>query len=83
MIKIRARKFSGRCSRHKRYNPAIDGPEAADRACRRCTLLAEIYVTSLKLNKMIRQFNPAHDDTQHRGAELVDDSQMSLLDGLG
>jgi hypothetical protein len=79
-LKIRARKFDGRCSRHKRYNPAVDGLGAIKGGCPRCYLLFEIWETSLKLNRLIRNFDPRHDDLQ-RPAEPVaaDPRQMSLI----
>ena len=80
-MKIRARKFDGRCAKHKRYNPAVDGPGAIKGACPRCTLLFEIWQASLHLNKLIRNFNPTHDDLQRpvEKAPAVDPRQMSLL----
>src|SRR5260370_28337052 len=65
-LKIRARKFDGRCARHKNYNPAVDGAAAIRGACSRCTLLFEIWEASLNLNKLIRSFNPSHDDLKRR-----------------
>ena len=67
-MKIRSRKFNGRCSRHKRYNPAVDGPGAIKGACRRCELLFQIWETSLTLNRLIRQFDPTLDDLQRPAA---------------
>src|SRR5689334_6334224 len=61
-LKIRARKFDGRCAKHKRYNPAVDGLGGIRGACPRCTLLFEIWMASLELNKLIRRFDPNHDD---------------------
>jgi hypothetical protein len=80
-LKIRARKFDGRCSRHKGYNPAVDGPGAIRGACPRCTLLFEIWEASLKLNRLIRAFDPNHDDLKRRveDAPFVDPRQMSLI----
>ena len=80
-LKIRARKFDGRCSRHKGYNPAVDGPGAIRGACPRCTLLFEIWEASLRLNKLIRTFDPNHDDLKRRIEEtpFVDPRQMSLI----
>ena len=54
-MKIRARKFVGRCSRHKGYNPAVDGRGAIRGGCKRCELLADIWETSIKLNGLIRK----------------------------
>lgn len=81
-MKIRARKFDGRCSRHKRYNPAVDGAGAIKGGCARCTLLYEIWETSLQLNRLIRSFDPHHDDLQKPVAAKVpepDPRQMSLI----
>jgi hypothetical protein len=80
-VKIRSRKFDGRCSRHKRYNPAVDGPGAVKGACTRCTLLYEIWEASLRLNQLIRRFDPNHDDLQKLVEKLpeVDPRQMSLI----
>ena len=81
-MKIRSRKFDGRCSRHKRYNPAVDGPGAIKGNCPRCTLLFEIWEASLRLNKLIRKFDPSHDDLgkpNERTAPHVDPRQMSLI----
>ena len=80
-MKTRSRKFEGRCARHKRYNPAVDGRGAIKGGCPRCNLLFEIWEASLKLNQLIRKFDPSHDDLRRpvRPAEPVrDPRQMSL-----
>jgi len=82
-LKIRARKFDGRCARHKRYNPAVDGLGGVIGACPRCTLLFEIWTASLELNKLIRRFDPNHDDLKKPVAPVaavaVDPRQMMLI----
>ena len=81
-MKIRARKFDGRCSRHKRYNPAVDGLGAIKGGCPRCTLLFEIWEASLRLNGLIRSFDPRYDDLQRSEAAHTtapDPRQMSLI----
>jgi hypothetical protein len=45
-------------------------------------LLFEIWQTSLKLNQLIRKFDPSHDDLKRPGvlkAPAVDPRQMSLI----
>ena len=81
-MKIRSRKFDGRCGRHKRYNPATDGLGGIRGACRRCTLMFEIWETALRLNRLIREFDPNHDDVQRPRAETaaVDPRQMKLIE---
>jgi hypothetical protein len=81
-LKIRSRKFDGRCAKHKWFNPAIDGRGAIKGGCARCNLLFEIWETSLKLNKLIRQFDPGYDDLERPRPEVpaTDPRQMSLID---
>jgi hypothetical protein len=81
-LKIRARKFDGRCSRHKRYNPAVDGRGGIRGNCPRCVLLHEIWEVSLNLNRLIRNFDPNHDDVKKPPATKSlppDPRQMSLI----
>jgi len=80
-MKIRSRKFDGRCARHKRYNPVVDGAGGIKGGCPRCSLLFEIWQTSLTLNQLIRRFDPAHDDLRKPLPPRVeaDPRQMSLI----
>ena len=80
-LKIRSRKFEGRCARHKRYNPAVDGRGAIVGACPRCHLLFDIWEASLKLNQLIRTFDPRHDDLRKPAPQqpAPDPRQMSLI----
>jgi hypothetical protein len=81
-LKIRARKFDGRCGRHKRYNPAIDGTGGIRGGCPRCGLLLEIWEASLRLNRLIRRFDPGHDDSEpvRSPAAETDPRQMSFIE---
>ena len=81
-MKIRSRKFNGRCAKHKRYNPAVDGPGGVRGNCPRCTLLCEIWEASLHLNKLIRKFDPHHDDLgcPPQSVPMHDPRQMSLIE---
>jgi hypothetical protein len=80
-LKIRSRKFDGRCGKHKRYNPATDGLGGIRGACRRCTLLFEIWEAALRLNRLIREFDPNHDDLERpKEMEGTDPRQMSLIE---
>ena len=81
-MKIRSRKFDGRCARHKRYNPAVDGQGAIKGGCPRCTLLFDIWQASLKLNQLIRKFDPSHDDLERPPVRQLpgpDPRQLSLI----
>lgn len=81
-MKIRSRKFNGRCGKHKQYNPATDGSNGIRGECPRCRLLHEIWETSLRLNQLIRRFDPSHDDLQRlrEGPAADDPRQMSLME---
>lgn len=85
LLRVRTRNFSGRCARHKRYSPAVDGRGGIKGACPRCTLLADIHETAIRLNGLIRRFDPAFDDLKRPPASkrepVPDERQMSLLEG--
>ena len=72
-MKIRSRKFEGRCARHKRYNPAVDGQGAIKGGCPRCALLFDIWEASLKLNQLIRKFDPATTTCKRRPVRELPD----------
>jgi hypothetical protein len=80
-LKIRARKFVGRCARHKGYNPAVDGRGGIRGGCRRCTLLSEIWETAMRLNQLIRSFDPNYDDVKKVVPKepVHDPRQLSLI----
>ena len=81
-LKVRSRKFEGRCARHKGYNPAVDGRAGIRGACARCTLLCDIWESSLKLNQLIRKFDPNYDDGKRPPEPkrpAVDPRQMTLI----
>jgi hypothetical protein len=81
-LKVRSRSFKGRCSKHKRYNPAVDGAGGIKGGCPRCGLLLEIWDAALKLNRLIRRFDPGHDDLRRAEppAPAPDPRQMSLIE---
>ena len=81
-MKIRSRKFEGRCAKHKGFNPAVDGRGGVRGNCQRCCLLTDIWEASLQLNQLIRKFDPNHDDLQKPRIALIhqpDPRQLSLL----
>ena len=81
-MKVRSRRFSGRCARHKRYNPAVDGRGGIKGNCSRCNLLADIYEAALRLNRLIRDYDPQYDDVQRPPAPAGEDRQLDLLASL-
>jgi hypothetical protein len=51
-------------------------------ACARCQLLFDIWETSIRLNQLIRKFNPTYDDVRRPAAPVPiepDPRQMSLI----
>jgi hypothetical protein len=80
-MKIRTRRFSGRCARHKRYNPAVDGRAGIKGNCPRCNLLMDIWDTAIRLNGLIRRYDPRFDDlARKKEPAAADERQMSLLE---
>jgi len=60
----------------------VDGRAAIAVNCPRCTLLCEIWETSVNLNKLIRSFDPRYDDLRKPPVAKVvepDPRQMSLI----
>jgi len=81
-LKIRSRKFEGRCAKHRSFNPGVDGRGGVKGNCSRCGLLVDIWETSLKLNQLIRKFDPNFDDLQKPPAPkgpVHDPRQLSLI----
>jgi hypothetical protein len=79
-LKIRSRKFEGRCGRHKRYNPGVEGRGGIGGGCPRCSLLCDIWEAALRLNQTIRKFDPGHDDLKKPAPpKEPDPRQMSLI----
>jgi hypothetical protein len=60
----------------------VEGRGGIPSACARCTLLCDIWESSLRLNQLIRKFDPHHDDGRRppeAKRPMVDPRQMSLI----
>ena len=79
MVKIGSVRWKGRCAKHPRYDPEVDGLGGIRGGCRRCEMLLEIWSSHSRLVRLIREFG-TRDDGGPRGAPLMDDRQMSLLE---
>lgn len=79
MLRFRTRRFSGRCSKHKRYNPVSDGLGAIKGGCPRCQLLAEIWEAQRRLTTLIHRFDGTEAPVEPV-APAADPRQLSLLD---
>jgi hypothetical protein len=60
----------------------VDGRGGIRGNCIRCNLLFDIWEASLKLNQLIRKFDPGYDDLDRRQVEAPfepDPRQLSLI----
>jgi hypothetical protein len=80
MLKIGSVRWKGRCSRHRTYNPAIDGLGGIRGGCRRCELLLDIYTQHMKLVALIREFGTRDEPKPDAEQSELRGRQMSLLD---
>jgi hypothetical protein len=79
MLRIGAVQWKGRCSKHPRYNPAIDGLGGIRGGCRRCEMLLDIYTHHASLVRLVREFGTRA--MAGTNATAPDETrQMSLLD---
>ncbi|HYA18126.1 MAG TPA: hypothetical protein VEF06_11700 [Bryobacteraceae bacterium] len=58
MLKIGSVRWRGKCPRHPRFDPYIDGPGAIRGGCEKCTLLLEIHNRHVEMVAMMRKFTP-------------------------
>jgi hypothetical protein len=79
MLKIGAIRWKGRCSKHPRYSPEIDGMAGIRGGCRRCEMLLEIYTHHSSLVRLVRQFGTRTELNSGRDVAQPD-RQMKLLD---
>jgi hypothetical protein len=79
MVKIGVVRWKGRCSKHPRYNPEIDGLGGIRGGCRRCEMLLEIYTHHMSLVRLIREFG-TRTEVSARPDETDATRQLSLLD---
>jgi len=57
----------------------VDGEGGIRGGCLRCHLLFEIWTTSLKLNSLIRKFDPDFDDLERMAPLEPDPRQIGLF----
>ena len=82
MLKIGVVRWKGKCSKHPRYDPEVDGLGGIRGGCRRCELLLEIYAQHAGLIRSIREFGTRTENKSDRRDES-NDRQMTLLDFAG
>ncbi len=79
MLKIGVIRWKGRCAKHPKYDPVVDGLGGIRGGCKRCELLLDIHTEHDKLIRLLREFGAKASGTAKR--EQADlNRQMSLLD---
>ena len=81
MLKIGSVRWKGRCGKHPRYDPEIDGLGGIRGGCSRCDMLLDIYQSHSKLVRLMREFG-SREQPKPKPVPTpeVDSRQMSLLD---
>jgi hypothetical protein len=59
MLRIGNVRWRGKCPRHPRFDPYIDGRAGITGACEKCTALADIYNHHVQMLALMRGFAPA------------------------
>lgn len=71
MLKIGSVRWRGKCPRHPRFDPGLDGRAAIRGGCERCHLLAEIHEHHTRMVGMMRRFSPPRETSRRpRGPDL-------------
>jgi hypothetical protein len=79
MVKIGSVKWQGRCAKHPRYDPEVDGAGGIRGGCVRCDQLLEIWTHHSKLVRLIREFG-TRDHARPKIDRDLAERQMSLLE---
>jgi hypothetical protein len=58
MLKIGSVRWRGKCSRHPRFDPYMDGRGAIRSGCEKCKALADIHELHGKMVTLMRTFAP-------------------------
>ena len=56
MLKIGSVRWRGKCPRHPRFDPDLDGRGAIKGECEKCTALAEIHSHHVQMLALMRGF---------------------------
>jgi len=80
MLKIGSVKWRGKCPRHPRFDPYLDGRNAIRGGCEKCAALCDIHARHVEMLALMRGFAPPQKPKQ-RGANVAD-LQTSLFGEL-
>jgi hypothetical protein len=77
MLKIGIVRWRGKCPRHPRFDPYLDGRGAIRGNCEKCTALCDIYTYHVQMLALMRGFSPPQGP--RRRPEKAPDLQESLF----
>jgi hypothetical protein len=77
VLKIGSVRWRGKCPRHPRFDPYLDGRGAIRGGCEKCTALADIYALHVQMLGLMRGFAPPPKTV--RRAPKMADLQESLF----
>jgi hypothetical protein len=80
MLRIGTVRWQGKCAKHPRFDPVLDGPGGVKGGCERCSALVEIQTHHAKMVALMRGFGPPQPPRRPRqNAEEAADRQASLF----
>ena len=77
MLKIGSVRWRGKCPRHPRFDPYMDGRGAIRGGCEKCTALVDIHNHHVQMLSLMRGFSPPQ--KVRRKFEKMPDLQASLF----
>ena len=77
MLKIGSVRWRGKCPRHPRFDPCLDGRAGIRGGCEKCTALVDIHNHHVQMLALMRRFAPPQ-ETKRRAAS-TDHLQESLF----
>jgi hypothetical protein len=80
MLKIGTVRWRGKCPRHPRFDPYMDGRAAIRGGCEKCTALCDIHTLHIQMLALMRGFTPPQ--SPRRRPEKMADLQENLFGEL-
>jgi hypothetical protein len=80
MLKIGSVRWRGKCPRHPRFDPYMDGRGAIRGGCEKCTALLDIHTHHVQMLALMRSFAPPPQPRRH--PEQTHDAQANLFSDL-
>jgi hypothetical protein len=77
MLKIGTVRWRGKCPRHPRFDPYMDGRAAIRGGCEKCTALCDIHTHHVQMLALMRGFSPPQNPK--RRLEKMADLQENLF----